>query len=201
MATHKMPRPSNTEQRKAEIIGALLKVMARNGYEKASIVQIAKEAKLAPGLIHYHFKNKQEILIAMVNWIAEVGSVRLATIDKMSTTPWDRLKAFINARLATGEGESPEAVLAWVTIASESIRQPEIKELYEKMIAAQLITLQQLITAVAGKKLSGKEVTHLSAIVLSAMEGAFQLSATANHVMPKNYASDSIIELLSKKLK
>jgi len=196
-----MPRPSNTEQRKAEIIGALLKVMARNGYEKASIVQIAKEAKLAPGLIHYHFKNKQEILIAMVNWIAEVGSVRLATIDKMSTTPWDRLKAFINARLATGEGESPEAVLAWVTIASESIRQPEIKELYEKMIAAQLITLQQLITAVAGKKLSGKEVTHLSAIVLSAMEGAFQLSATANHVMPKNYASDSIIELLSKKLK
>lgn len=193
-----MPRPSNTEQRKSEIVQAMLTVMAKNGYEKASIQAIGKEAKLSPGLIHYHFKNKQEILIALVNWIAEFGAERLHSMENDTMSSWDKLKALINARLATGDRESPTAVLAWVMIASESIRQPEIKTIYRDMIDAQLKLLQQLIADAWGKNTQDNDVINLSAIVLSAMEGAFQLSATASDVMPADYAADTIIQLVEK---
>jgi TetR/AcrR family transcriptional repressor of bet genes len=192
-----MGRPSNTEQRKQEIIDALLRVMAERGYEKASIQAIAKEAGLAPGLIHYHFKTKQEILLGLVNWIASSATERLEKMEAQVSDPWDKLSAFINARLATGESELPEVVSAWVVIAGESIRQPEIKEIYQGLIEQQLNHLKALITDVwQGKSTKSKEVIHLSAIVISAMEGAFQLSATASEVMPKNYAAESVLKII-----
>ena len=95
-----MGRPSNTEQRKQEIVTALLHVMANVGYEKASIQSIAKQAGLAPGLIHYHFKTKQDILIAAMHWIATSAEQRLQAMLNDARDPWEKLKAFVNARLA-----------------------------------------------------------------------------------------------------
>jgi TetR/AcrR family transcriptional repressor of bet genes len=192
-----MGRPSNTEQRKQEIVNALLRVMAERGYEKASIQAIAKEAGLAPGLIHYHFKTKQEILLGLVNWIASSAIERLEKMETEVSDPWDKLSAFINTRLATGETELPEVVSAWVVIAGESIRQPEIKEIYQGLIEQQLNLLKVLIADIwKGKSTKSKEVVHLSAIVIAAMEGAFQLSATASEVMPKRYAAESVLEII-----
>jgi len=196
-----MGRPSNTAQRKQEIVDALLHVMAERGYEKASIQSIAKEAGLAPGLIHYHFKTKQDILMALVNWIASSATERLEHMNKKVSDPWDKLTAFINARLATGETQMPEVVSAWVVIAGESIRQPEIKKVYQGLIERQLELLNELIANVwEGKSISSNEVINLSAIVLAAMEGAFQLSATASDVMPRNYAAESLLELIKNSI-
>ena len=192
-----MGRPSNTQQRKPEIVDALLRVMAVQGYEKASIQVIAKEAGLAPGLIHYHFKTKQDILLALVTWIATAANERLEKLETVVDDPWLKLEAFINARLATGDTEMPEVVAAWVVIAGESLRQPEIKEIYQDLIGQQLKMLKQLIANIwDGKSSKSKEVIRLSAIVLAAIEGAFQLSATASEVMPRNYAANSVLELI-----
>lgn len=195
-----MARPSNTElrkQRKQEIVMALLRVMSERGYEKASIQTIAKEAGLSAGLLHYHFKSKQEILLALVNWITTSATDRLIQMNEGLIDPWEKLTAFINARLSTDKNALPQAVAAWVVIAGESVRQPEVKELYQELIAEQLNILKQLIADNwEGKTTRSKEVIHLSAIILAAMEGAFQLSATASDIMPKNYAAQSILKLI-----
>jgi len=44
-----VPRKSNTEDRRAEIVAAMLTVIAASGYDRATIQQIAKQAGLAPG--------------------------------------------------------------------------------------------------------------------------------------------------------
>ena len=59
-----MPRASNTAERRQQIAQAFLKVMAHRGYDGTAIAEVARRAKLAPGLVHYHFKNKLEILLA-----------------------------------------------------------------------------------------------------------------------------------------
>lgn len=196
-----MGRPSNTAARKQEIVEALLRVMADKGYEKASIQAIAKEAGLASGLIHYHFKTKQEILIAAVNWIASTAERRLLDMQEQEKAPWQRLTAFINARLATGETQMPELVAAWVVIAGESVRQPEVREIYQSLIATQLKMLSELLVAVWESKATiDEEVAHLSAIVIAAIEGAFQLSVTAPNAMPKGYAAESVVKLIQSRI-
>ena len=58
-----MPRPSNRAQRREEIANALMRIMAKKGYEGAALSDVAAEAGLTQGLIHYHFKDKMEILL------------------------------------------------------------------------------------------------------------------------------------------
>lgn len=50
------------QDKKQKIIAAAARVMAEKGYEKASIKDIAREADITPGLVHYYFQNKEEIL-------------------------------------------------------------------------------------------------------------------------------------------
>ena len=196
-----MGRPSNTEQRRAEIVSALLSVMAQKGYEKASIQSIAKEAKLTPGLIHYHFKIKKDILIALANWISDNAQKRIEKMNEVSNDPWEKLEVFVNARLSLGETMQPEIVSAWVMISGESVRNEEVKEIYEGLIERQLRYLEETIASVwQGKSKHSKEVIELSAMVTAMIEGCFQLSVTANTVMPNGYAASNVLKLLQARI-
>jgi AcrR family transcriptional regulator len=55
--------PAKTNNRE-RILQAALTVLSRNGYENTSIKDIAEQAGVAQGLIHYYFKSKQELLVA-----------------------------------------------------------------------------------------------------------------------------------------
>ncbi|GGN93993.1 TetR/AcrR family transcriptional regulator [Saccharibacillus kuerlensis] len=53
--------------RKMQIVEAAARTIADRGYESASIKEIAAEAGLAaPGLVHYYFKTKEDILHEVV---------------------------------------------------------------------------------------------------------------------------------------
>jgi len=115
-----MARQPNTELRRAEIVAAMLPVMARHGYERATIQAIAREAGLTPGLIHYHFKSKQEILVSLVQAITEFAQARFECAAAEAAGPMDRLRAHIEARLGLGQGAAPEMVAAWVMVGAGS---------------------------------------------------------------------------------
>lgn len=185
-----MSRKSNTEQRRQEIVFALLSVMAEQGYEKATILAIAKKAELAPGLIHYHFKSKGEILVALVKFLASLSRERYERLSASATTPQEKLTAYIHARLAKGEGAMPEAVSAWVVIGAEAVRQPEVRAVFQEAIAAELALIQALLTAcLQDQKRVTDGVAGLAAGLLAFMEGAFQLASAAGDVMPQGYAA------------
>ena len=193
-----MARPTNTQQRRTEILDAFLNVMAQEGYAKATIQAIAKQAGLRSGLIHYHFKNKQEILIELVKQVSASVQERYQGLAAHANTPQEKLKAFIDARLAKGETSNPQAVAAWVVIGTEAIRQTEVREEYEKIISDQQDLLEKLIAASTSSKRINTHIRKTAAICLAAIEGAFQLSVAAQNVMPTAYAAESLFALLSK---
>jgi len=41
----------------------MVRVMARRGYGRATIAEIAREARVRNGIVHYHFEDKKEILM------------------------------------------------------------------------------------------------------------------------------------------
>jgi TetR/AcrR family transcriptional regulator, transcriptional repressor of bet genes len=182
----------NTENRRAAIVAAMLPVIARHGYEKATIQAIAREAGMTPGLIHYHFKSKQEILVALVEAIVDYARVRYEGEGSASAGPMDRLQAYVRARLGLGAGAAPDMVAAWVMIGAEAVRQAEVRALYEKAIAQELALLTELLSACLAEKgrATGIAAT-LAAGLVAMMEGAFQLSSAAIGVMPVGYAAEA----------
>jgi TetR/AcrR family transcriptional repressor of bet genes len=194
-------RPSNTQERRQQIVDALLSVMGERGYGGASIQAIARRAGLAAGLIHYHFASKQEILLEAVRQLTSLVEQRYQTLAQRAATPRDRLRAFIDARLAKGAGASTSAVAAWVIVGAEAVRQPEVKAAYQAAMQAQQALLEPLLRDLAGEALSVREARHLCGIVLAAIEGAFQLSVSAQDIMPRDYAARALMDLVESRLR
>src|SRR5512145_1942211 len=110
-----MGRPSNTAERREQIAAALLRVMATQGYERATIGDIARAAELTPSLIHYHFENKQAILLDALHQLAARHAagleLRLAGATRSARAELD---AFIDFHLGLGADADPEALSCWV---------------------------------------------------------------------------------------
>ena len=92
-----MGRPSNTEERRQQIVAGLLRVMSERGYERASVAEIARAASLSPGLVHYHFKDKQEILLTAVEQLAARVRTRVSTRLQRAKGARAQVDAFVAA--------------------------------------------------------------------------------------------------------
>src|SRR6201997_3186983 len=51
------------------ILEAAFTVLSRQGYENTSIKEIAEEAGVAQGLVHYYFKSKQLLVVDVLAFV------------------------------------------------------------------------------------------------------------------------------------
>lgn len=186
-----MPRPSNTQVRREQIVAAMLEVMSSRGYDRASVGEIARAAGLASGVVHYHFRDKQEILLEVVGRLREVILGRTAAlVAKAGKSSRARVDAWIDAHLALGDGADPKAVAAWVMLGAEAIRQPEVQRVYAQAVAADFEVLQSLcseaLNALHGSRAGARSV---SAALMAAVQGYFVLSAAAPALTPRGSAA------------
>jgi AcrR family transcriptional regulator len=54
-----------------KILQAAFTLLSRQGYENASIKEIAEEAGVAQGLVHYYFKSKQLLVLAVLGYVCK----------------------------------------------------------------------------------------------------------------------------------
>jgi TetR/AcrR family transcriptional regulator, transcriptional repressor of bet genes len=186
-----VPRPSNTEERRAQIVEGLLEVMATAGYECATITAIAEAAGLAPGLLHYHFETKQDILVALVERLARGLQARIAAhLARAGDDPRRRVHAIVDAFVARGDDADPRAVAAWVVVGAEAVRQREVRALYGDALRG---LLEQLHGELAGylraERRTTRNAAKISAAVLSAIEGAYQIAVGAPGLLPEGFAA------------
>lgn len=72
--------------KRKQLIDAAYRVFVKKGYQNASIKDIAHEAGITPGLVHYYFKNKEELLFSVQD---EVQQHYQNQYDKEEIQPTD----------------------------------------------------------------------------------------------------------------
>jgi TetR/AcrR family transcriptional repressor of bet genes len=189
-----MARPSNSEERRGQIVDGLLEVMARQGYAQATVAAIGKAAGLTPGLLHYHFETKQDILVALVERLTGALALRVeARLAAAKDTPRAQLHAFLEAYVGLGEDADPRAVAAWVVVGAEAVREPQVRALYTQAVGTTLARLRELLGACLREEGRGtRHVGRMAAGLLSAIEGAYRVSAAAPGVLPEGFAAPTL---------
>ncbi len=185
-----MARPSNTDARRAQIADALLVVMASHGYESTSIQEIAKEAGLAPGLVHYHFRSKQEILLVALARLTEAHRGGLEAGLGQISEPRAALDYFLDYHLSTGKTAQPGRVATWILISAEALRTPEVQRPYGAALQTLAGRLQAILTqGVAQKKFEPVDIPAASAAIIALIQGYFLLAAAARSLIPPGTAA------------
>src|SRR5215470_6760371 len=56
------PRPRVAPERRAAIVRATIRCLARDGYARLTMKRVAAEAGVSPGILHYYFRDKRAML-------------------------------------------------------------------------------------------------------------------------------------------
>jgi AcrR family transcriptional regulator len=107
------PSPA-AQERIRHIIDASAAVLARDGYAGTSMKDIAREAGVAQGLIHYYFGSKEDLVLAVV---------RQACAEMLEET-----------RRSFSEAQGPPLVRAWAGLQAAEKRSAERPELFRLLI-------------------------------------------------------------------
>jgi TetR/AcrR family transcriptional regulator, transcriptional repressor of bet genes len=187
-----MSRPSNRAQRREEIAAALLKVMAKTGYEGAALSDVAAEAGLTQGLIHYYFKDKLEILIEAQQMLMTRHLAALGAAVYPAGSPAKQVTAFVDFHLGLGATKNPEALACWITLIGEAIRQQAVRDDFEKITKS----LAEMLAAIVKQGVSERvfrceDPMAAAAALVAAIQGYLVLGATARSAIPKGSAAAS----------
>jgi TetR/AcrR family transcriptional repressor of bet genes len=182
-----MGRKPNTESRRRQIIEALFHEMSTTGYERASTVSIAARAGLAPGLIHYHFKSKQEILLALIDELITQAEAGFNAAMESSESAAGKLAEYVTSRVGLGPKSDKTQVKAWVNILAEAMGQTGVRSRVAKWLSADHSRLVLLFEE-AGYGQGNEHASLLIAMIL----GSFSLHAVNIDGVPKGYAEPQI---------
>ncbi len=96
-----MPGQKASEaSRRMQILKAAYEVASRKGLDALTVRLLAQRAKLSTGLVLFHFKTKEQLIIALLDYVLETTTVLHVTEDIMSIPlPLDRLLALLRREM------------------------------------------------------------------------------------------------------
>ena len=178
--------------------------MADRGWANATVNRIAAEANITPGLIHYHFQNKQEILVELVRRLEEEHESRIEHLARTGT-PTERVKTMVLGYLKTSPAPGDaEAVATWVTITAESIRQPEVRDAFGDAVMRWMEPMRQAIEdglETGEFDTGGLSPEACAAAVLACVQGYYNLGVTVREAVPKGSAVSCALRMVAGMLR
>jgi AcrR family transcriptional regulator len=75
-----------------KILQAAFRVLSREGYENTSVKEIAEEAGVAQGLVHYYFKSKQVLVLAVLAEVCKTMELKGVEGEAGAMAAFDNFK-------------------------------------------------------------------------------------------------------------
>lgn len=173
--------------------------MAKKGYDGASIGDIAKAARLTPGLVHYHFKDKLDVLAALATHLAEENAtgLRRHLVDR-AAGPLQALDAIIDFYLSLGSSAKPEVLACWIGLSGEALRHVAIRDVFAATLSDIRQVIREQIEAGIEAKVFDRKVDSEAAAagILATIGGYFVVAGTARPLIPKHSAARTVKQMV-----
>jgi AcrR family transcriptional regulator len=157
--------------RRAQLTRAAYKVVGQKGYYEFTIRDIAREAGLSTGLVHYYFKNKEDLLL---NLLKEINRNMLVVLNKAisaSDDPKEKLNIFMNQafNLVRDEKDYFYIVIDFWTQVNKNDR---MKRANTKLFKSYRDEISKILREGIEKGVFMKmDVDYTSAVIISIIQG------------------------------
>ncbi|HSD26786.1 MAG TPA: TetR family transcriptional regulator C-terminal domain-containing protein [Vicinamibacteria bacterium] len=122
------PRPKVALERRAAIVRATIRCLARDGYAGLTMKRIAAEAAVSPGILHYYFRDKHAILGRAAATIMADLDRRVATEARGVHDARGRLRALLRTCLQVAT-ESRDFWTVYIELWGEALHDPDLARL------------------------------------------------------------------------
>lgn len=189
-------RQELVDERRAQILRAALACLARKGYARTTMDDIAREAGLSKGAIYWYFPSKREMLLTMVREFLERTVSLLDTLTAHDAgSPSERLSRMLQV-IAALFAQEQDAVLVTVDFWSLSRHDEEFTRLFHDAYQTFQGMAEQLLTeGVRAGEFRPMRVREVARLLLGMYDGLFFHAAMG---LPVDWAglSQAWLELL-----
>jgi AcrR family transcriptional regulator len=118
--------------RKSELVEIAYRLIARHGLEGFRIRQVAAEAGIDNGTLHYHFPSKEALILGVVDYLMEDLQNNRAVCQDAEPTALDELRLeFEDIRWRLHR--TPEQFIVLSDLAVRSWRDPVVAKIFRKL--------------------------------------------------------------------
>jgi AcrR family transcriptional regulator len=184
------------------ILDAADRLLARYGFKKMTMDDLAQEVGIAKGTIYLHFSSKEEVALARVDRVIAELCEQLSEVARSDESPAERLRAMLMLRVlfrfdtVRRYAESFDEQLAAIRPALEVRRQKYFQE--EAQIFAEILNVGK-----REKAFFFKDTEHTAHALLTATKGLLPSSLNATELNDRRNVEERIShisELLVKGL-
>src|SRR5690348_4314494 len=194
--------PSEEQQQTRErIIAAAAKVLAAKGYDATTLREISREAQAAPGLVHYYFGGKDQLLVEALQAAGQRFHQRMEYL--VQQVPGDQALDAVLTRLFERVGQEPEVYRLRYESFSLGLHNPVIAPEVRERLAQRRRELGSVMAKVVERsqrtedvKRSSFDPTILAALLLSLFDGL-----ALQKIMDPDFDLDAAYQLLARLLR
>jgi AcrR family transcriptional regulator len=169
--------PSEEQHKtKERIIAAASKVLAEKGYEATTLREISREAQAAPGLVHYYFGGKDELLVEALQAAGRHFHQRMEHLAQQ--VPADRSLEAVLTQLRERVDLEPDVYRLRYESFSLGLHNPVIEPKVRERLAQRRSEIGSVMAKVfenmegtEGAQRSSLDPTILAALLLSLFDG------------------------------
>ena len=151
------------------LIDAAVQVVARQGLEAASVKAVAAQAGVTAGLLHYHFADKDELMVAALRRALEAYQARLRE-RRAERSSAEQLPGLIaDARAATDT--DADVFRLRLAFASRALSHPDLAPVIRELNAAGVEETAATLAAAAGRAEPNEVDRRVGATLKAAFDG------------------------------
>lgn len=191
-----MPGPKASEEaRRKQILRAAYDVASRKGLAGLTVRHVAAKADLSTGLVLFHFKSKEHLVIALLDYVLETTTVLHLTEDIASIpSPLDRLLALLVREMNRLSAE-PRRIRLFFDFWAQGFTHPLIRV----RMQAEIDRYREAFRPMAAEVLAAEpdRFSHVTAEGLAAVAvGFIKGCAVQSMIDPKNFDFDEYLSAM-----
>jgi AcrR family transcriptional regulator len=193
--------PSEEQQKTRErIITATSKVLAEKGYDATTLREISREAQVAPGLVHYYFGGKDQLLVEVLQAAGQRFHQRMEQL--VQHVPADQSLEAVLTQIHERVDQEPDVYRLRYESFSLGLHNPLIEPKVRERLAQRREEIGSVMAKVLenmehteGTKSSSLDPTPLAAILLSIFDGL-----ALQKIMDPTFDLDAAYQVLAQML-
>jgi AcrR family transcriptional regulator len=161
---------------KERIIAAASKMLAEKGYDATTLREISREAQAAPGLVHYYFGGKDQLLVEALQAAGQQFHHRMERL--IQQVPDEQSLDVLLTQLSERVGQEAEVYRLRYESFSLGLHNPIITPAVRERltqrreeIGSVIATVLEKLARAAGVERSSVEPTILAALLLALFDG------------------------------
>lgn len=176
------PRSANPVNR-TKAVEVAAQLFLRQGYSYVSMDEVVRASGVSKSNIYYHFKNKEELLQAVVQyWIAQYESQVYILLSQRERSVEERVNSFIGTLSAGIEGRNFEGSCPFITLYMQTpASAPDVKASISRFFRELQPMIEKLFQqgVDSGEFREGMNAGAVSSLFVAALEGSLVLAETA----------------------